>query len=222
VPGALEKSWLGAYKQKGSKAFDMPFEAFIMQHITERVHSNLRLKAVFGGVYNAAGTTPGAIMDGLLKVVADEITATNIAPVVTGAITSANVIDKLEQTYDALGEAYKNVPTQMLVNPTIFDWYVRKYRSTYGVNMDYAGMQKGEVMLDGSMCSIKREPGMGTSGRVICTSTENIVYGVDTFGEENDIRSQEFDRTIKLFIDAKSGVNFKEVHGRALAVNDQA
>jgi hypothetical protein len=222
VPNVLEKTWLGKYRQKGSNPMDLPFEAFIMQYITERVHENMRMKALFAGVYNAGGTTPGAVMDGVLKLIADEITATNITPVVTGAITNANVIDKLEQVYDSLGEAYKASETQMLVNPTIFDWYTRKYRLDYGANTDYSGMPAGMFRLDGTSCVVKREPGLGASQRVICTPVSNLVYGVDSFSEENNIRVQEFERTIKLMIDAKAGVQFKEIHGRALAVSNQA
>lgn len=222
IPSILEKSWLGAAKPKGSDQYALPFEQFIMQHIIEKIHENIRLKALFKGDYNAAGTTPGAIMDGLLTLVTDEITATNITPVVTGAVTSSNVIDKIEAVYDNLGEGYKNVPTICLVSPTLFDWYVRKYRATYGVNMDYKGMAQGSVMIDGTLCTIMREPGMASSQRIVITPKSNIVYGVDSLGEENNMEVQKFDRTLKIMIDAKSGIQFKEIHARALAVNDQA
>lgn len=222
VPADLEKSWLGAYKKKGSKVYDMPFEQYVMNHIIEKVQENLRLKSLFKGVYNAAGSTPIDVMDGLLTLIASEITATNIAPVATGAITSTNVVDKLEQTYDALGEAYKGIPTIALVSPQIFSWYKRKYRLDFGGNQDYAGMPLMETQLDGTLCTIKSEPGLGTSQRVIVTPKENLVYGVDSIGEENDINSQVFERTIKLMIDAKSGTNFKRIDAELLAVNDQA
>jgi len=222
VPGDLEKSWLGSKMKKGTSNVDVPFEQFIMDYIIAKVQENIRLKALYKGVYNAAGTTPTDIMDGLLTLITAEITATTVVPIVTGAITSANVIDKLELVYDGLGEAYKSVPTQMLVSPTIFDWYVRKYRLDFGGNMDYSGMQVGKVNIDGSLCTIVREAGFGSSQRVVCTPKQNIVYGVDSIGEENDIKSQEFERTIKLMVDAKSGINLKEINARALAVNDQA
>lgn len=122
--------------------FDMPFEAFIMQQIATKVKENLHLQGVYRGVYNAAGTTPIATMDGFLTLIAAAITATDIAPVVTGAVTADNVIDKAELVYDSLGEGYKNVPTQMIVSPTIFDWYGRKYRSLYNGSPLYTGIKK--------------------------------------------------------------------------------
>jgi hypothetical protein len=194
-----------------------------MQEITKKAQENIRMKALFGGVYNSAGTQPVDIMNGLLKIVSDEITATKIAPVVTGAISNANVIDKLETVFDSLGENYKSAPSQMLVNPQIFTWYKRKYRGDFGGNNDYSGMTANQsINLDGTMCTIKAEPGLGTSQRTICTTQENLIYGVDSIGEENDIKTQIFERTIKLMIDAKSGVEISDIDGDCFVVNDQA
>jgi hypothetical protein len=220
IPQVLEKTWLGKMK-KANDPWDLPFEAFIMQYVNSKIKENLRLKAIYAGDYNAAGTTPATTMDGFLTLIADEITATNITPIVTGAITSTNVVDKLELTYDGLGEAYKGVPTIMKVNPQIFDWYNRKYRVDFGANQDYKGMDRNRRTLDGTLCELVREPGLGTSQRVITSVKENFVYGVDSAnGYSMDV--QKFDRTLKILIDFKAGVQFKEIHARALAVNDQA
>lgn len=220
VPQVLEKTWLGKMKNP-SDPFDMPFEDFIMQYINSKIKENLLLQAVYGGTYNASGTTPAATMDGFLTKIAAEITATNITPVATGAITATNVIDSLETVYDGLGEAYKNVPTEMKVNTQIFDWYNRRYRTSYGANNNYEGMKMGRILLDGTNCEVVREPGLGASQRVICTPKENLVMGVDSMGGYNmDI--QKFDRTIKILVDFKAGVELKEIHARGLQVNDQA
>jgi hypothetical protein len=220
IPQVLEKTWLGKQK-RATDPWDMPFEAFIMSYINSKITSEIRLKSLYKGVYNGAGTTPTDNFNGFLKLIVDEITATTIAPVVTGAITSANVIDKVELTYDALGDAYKAKPSIMKVAPVIFDWYVRKYRVDYGKNLDYTGMAKNKVTIDGTMCDMVREPGLSGSQRLICSPKENFIYGVDsTSGYSMDV--QKFDRTLKILIDFKAGVNFSQVHARALAVNDQA
>lgn len=220
IPQVLEKTWLGKMK-KPTDPLEMPFEKYILQYIGSKIKENLRLKAIYAGVYNGAGTTPATTMDGFLKLIADEITATNITPIVTGAITAVNVVDKLEQTYDGLGEAYKGVPTIMKVNPQIFDWYNRRYRLDFGANQDYKGMDRNRRSLDGTMCEIVREAGLGTSQRLMTSVKENFVYGVDSAsGYTIDI--QKFDRTLKILIDFKAGIQFKEIHARALAVNDQA
>jgi hypothetical protein len=220
-PWKLEKTWLGKMK-KANDPLDMPFEAFIFDYINSKIKEDMRLKAIYKGVYNAAGTGPADTMHGYLKIVADEITATNIAPVVTGAITSSNVVDKIELTHDALGEAYKNGASIMKCSPTIFAWYVRKYRLDFGGNTDYAGMPKNRrrVLIDGTNCELVAEPGFGTSQRLVSSRADNFVYGVDsTSGYNVDV--QKFDRQLKVLIDFKAGVQFKQIHARGLAVNDQ-
>lgn len=232
VPQVLEKTWLGYKNRKGSggeNQFQMPFEEFIMRHIIAKAKEDIHLNAIYRGAYNAAGTTPGATMDGLLEIISDEITATNLTATVTGAITSANVNEKLLLVYDALGEAYKNKPTQMLVNPTIFDWYVRQYNPIVNsslVRNDVNGLATTPLLnsfpLFGTNCVLKREAGLGASQRVICTPMENMVYGVDSMSDSGDIMTQVHDRTIRLYIDFKSGVNFKQVNDDCLTVSDQA
>lgn len=220
IPQQLEKTWLGKLKNPRDP-FDLPFEAFIMQKIGEQVAANLNLQAIYGGTYNASGTTPVATMDGFLKLIADAITATDIAPVTTGVITSTNIVDKSEEVYDALGEAYKGMPTEMKVNPQLFDWYNRRYRSLHGSNNNYDGMKQGRLMLDGTNCEIVRTPGLGTSQRMICTPKNNMVFGCDSADTFN-LEIEKENRSIKLLGDFKAGVQFKEIHSRALAVNDQA
>ncbi len=50
---------------------------------------------------------------------------------------------------------------------------------------------------------------------------ENFTMGVDTLSNYN-IDIQKENRTIKVLIDLKAGVQFKQVHSRALSANDQA
>jgi len=218
-PTVLEKTWLGKMK-KSSDPFDLPFEAFIMDYIGKKIKENLILKAVYKGVYNAAGTTPEATMDGFLKQISDKITALKIAPTVTGVITPTNVVTALESVYDDLGEAYKGGATEVKIAPQIFDWYGRKFRSDFGSNINYSGITMNRRVLEGTNCTLVREPGLAGSQRTIATPKENMVYGVDSKTFNMDI--QKFDRTIKILIDFKGGVIFKETHTNALAVNDQA
>jgi hypothetical protein len=207
-PRLLEKTWLGAFKKPGSGTQNLIFEAYIFNYIIKKIKENLRLQSVYRGVYNAAGVTPIDVMDGLLTLVTTEVAAGNITPVVTGAITQVNVVDKLLLTYDNLGEAYK----APVLNPAF-------------VATDSSAMMVRPLMnqmpLSGTNCLLKREPGLGTSQRLICTEKENKVYGTDSLNDENSFKIQEFERSLKIMVDAKSGVQFKEINKNSLAVNDQ-
>lgn len=222
VPTDLHKKWL-AYNRMNRRTegshdpFEIPFEEYILNYIMGSAREQLYLKGIFNGTYNAAGTTPAATMTGFATLVTDLITATTITPVSIANPTSTNIIDVVEAVYDGLDEAYKNVPTQMFANPTLFNYYVRKYRLDYGANQDYEGMKNGRVMIDGTSCELVREAGLGASNRLICGPKDNFIYGCDTASTATmDI--QKFDRGLKILGDFKAGVQFAQVTG-ALSVN---
>jgi hypothetical protein len=195
----------------------MPFEQFILDYISQNARNQLYLNAMFKGVYNASGTTPASTMNGWASLVTSLVAAGDITPVDSANISASNVIDVLELVHDGLDEAYKGVMTQMFVEPQVFDWYTRKYRTEYGANNDYEGMRRGRVLLDGTMCEVVREPGLSNTGRVICAPQENFAYGCDT-GFSTTLEIQRFDRGLKILGDFKAGVEFMQLGG-AVSVN---
>lgn len=223
TPSDLHKKWLG-YARTNRRAdgshdpHELLFERFILDYISKSARNQLYLQGMYKGVYNAAGTAPVDTMTGFASLVSAEIVAENVVPVETGAITSANVIASLEAVYDGLGEAYKNGPTQMKVEPTIFDWYNRKYRADFGSNQNYNGMGVQMLRLDGTNCDVVREPGLAGTGRVIASPLENFAFLCDT-GSSATLEIQKFDRQIKVLGDFKAGAQFAQVHSRALSVN---
>lgn len=229
-PNALVKTWLGFAKQKGTAQTKIPLEQYIVMHIVSKIADDIRREALFRGTYNASGTTPGAIMDGWLKLVADAITATTITPIVTGAITSSNVIDKLLLVHDGLDEAYKSSRTFMPVNPTIFDWAVRRYNPVTNASIvagDIKSLMNDQGLLvrmplAGTNTMLVREPGLGTSQRVMVSLKDNFGVGYDAASDVNQLRFQEFDRSIKVLGDGKIGVQFAQLDNKAIRVNDQA
>jgi hypothetical protein len=81
---------------------EFPFEQFAVQQAAKQYLDAVTPSTLGLGVYNAAGSTAAVdLWTGWLSIIAAEITATTIAPVVTGAITSANAVTKVEQVADA-------------------------------------------------------------------------------------------------------------------------
>lgn len=227
-PAALEKTWLGYVNALGARSQAIPLEQFIVEDLIKRIQKDIRTKALYRGVYNGSGTATADIVNGLLKLVVDDITAGNITPVVTGAITSSNVVDKLLLVHDGLGQEYKEEMTVMPVNSQIFDWYTRKFSPILNTNLIGGGgvppTQNGlinEARLEGTNCMLKREVGLNTSQRLIITPAGNRVLGIDSMDDFTNFEFQRFNRTIKVLVDGKLGVNFNQVDNGALAVNDQ-
>ena len=232
VPQLLYKSWISMGRKAGrSDSTRLELEEFIVKHVIGMAHEDLFLRSLYPGIYNANGTTPADCMDGFLKIIADEITAGNIATdknnlVETAAITAVNVIDKLELIHDELHAKYKTVPTEMKVNDQIFMWFQRAMRAEFGQNMDYRGMGevfKRRVRLEGTNCDIVAEPALGVSQRIILSPKDNLVIGTDLMADKNQIDIEKFERTLKFMMDFAMGVQITRIdeHG-GFVVNDQA
>lgn len=230
-PQELHATWLGHLDSTNQNRHELPFEAFLLDYIVKRAQENLHLSVLYSGVYNGAGTAAVDCMDGWKKIIADLITAGDISGangnlVTTGVITATNAVDSIELVYDALHERYKHVPTQCLVSPTIYDWYRRDYRSQYGGNADYRGMGGNNIepslYIDGTTCKLIREPGLSGSQRIIITSKENMMYGVNNNGDDSNVMVEKDHRAIDIMLDFGAGVQFAEVDDRCLVVNNQA
>lgn len=229
-PRALVKTWLGFTKQPGTRQSKMPLEQFIMMEIVKQIQHELRMLSVYRGVFNGAGTGAIDVCNGLLKLIADEITATNLTPVVTGAISSSNVVDKILSVHDLMPEQYKDAEDGLiLANPTIFDWYTRKLNPVFTSNLvattEGGAIQRrriNEIQIEGTNYMLKREPGLGSSQRLICTLKRNLHLGIDTMSDYNNFEFQRQDRLIKVLVDGTIGVQIGQADNKAIRVNDQA
>lgn len=209
VPGEYEKSWLGHYKTPGSlNEKKMVLEEFIVQEIIKRIQQNVR-QAVIAGTYSAGGTAVNDIVDGLKTLLDAEVTATTITPTTLVAPTTSNVITQVEDVFDDLGDIYKSQPDLIVLLPTAwYNMYARANVNTLGRFSDFAA-DKMKVF-GRPNATILEEPNL-SGNRVIVTQKSNLVIGVDTESEYNDVRFQEYERTIKMMVDGKIGIQVKSI-----------
>jgi hypothetical protein len=229
VPQTFYNKWLGMNKKKGrADTGYLPFEDYIMGEILKKARNNVHMKGIFKGVYNANGTTTADTMDGWLKkiligIADNEISAGEGNLVNTGVITKAGVIDQLEMVYDALGEDAKDVDTRMFVNPTIFTWLQRAMRAEFGQNVNYGGMTTSRsLILDGTMCEVVSEPGLGTSQRIMCGVKDNFHLGTDSADDANVIEIEKEKRWLNVMMDFAFGVEVGTFKHGMFSTNNQA
>lgn len=238
TPTKLHASYLGYLdkenmKQKGKieQAFHIPEEEFIMNEIAKQAKSKLMLNAIWKGVRNNAGTTSATLFDGFLKKISDAITATELDVVATGAITQENVIEKLLMVYDELPEETKGSIIHIHVAPQIFDWVARLYSpitnpsliATDLLAMQNPGLRK-KMPLPGTNAILMREPGMGTSQRIVCTVANNLFFGYNSDPNSIVMDIQKVDLSLKFIMYCKMGVEcgtLNSDHG-LIVVNNQA
>lgn len=87
-----------------------------------------------------AAPTPGTAndavdaVDGYKKIIADSITSLDIPAAnvyASGAITTANVRDKIEEFLDSIPEAITSKGGRILMSPKMRRWYFRDYRAEF-------------------------------------------------------------------------------------------
>lgn len=232
-PQEFEKTWL-AHNRVGRRTFkdwtDVPFYEFITNQVLKTIKKEVR-NATFRGVYNAGGTSWIDTTDGLLTIVSNAATAGQITEVVTGAVTSSNVLDSVEKVVRGLGDAYADEPGVCLVSRTIFDWYISIKEADAGRSLminelsgGSNGAGQGEVYVRGTNIKLVKEPALGSSQRIIVHTMGNLYAGTDTMSEINQIEFQRFNRGIKMLVDFKWGLNYSLVNTvhKPVSVNDQA
>lgn len=225
VPQEFEGTYLGYIRQQGQNpGKDLPFEGYILNHIL-KLHAEEMESAWWQGVKAGsvvAGTTPMAqTFDGFLEIIKDEITATNIAPVVTptGAITTTNIVALLETMWNALGAGYKEGRVEIYMSWANYQKYNQGYREAYG---KYVSTNKdATVTLDFSQNAILIPmPGMGASNRIVMTPATNLHIGFDAFSDTNMFEFEQNKRAMDFWMDFKTGVQIGQIDEGALIVND--
>jgi hypothetical protein len=180
--------------------------------------SYLTTATLYNGVRNAAGVAPADICDGFAKIIATEITATNLVPIVTGAITAANAVTQVELVAESVPTWMREYPGGFIIHCSynVFDKYKKHYRSlnAYAFKPDETGKYK----LDGINAVLQPQAMMGNSQRLIATIDGNLVVGTDTDSVE------VFASLRRNIIEVRQlmplGVQIQDLE--ALFVNDQA
>lgn len=221
-PQEFESTYLGMARRPGFQPDDLPFQAFIMGKILEKVQSEFEI-AAYQAVTNSptTGSPLVDLFDGLLKIIADEITATHLTPITTAAHSTSNAVANAEAVHAGLAPVYQRGETYMFCSVNFAKLYLQNYRADYG---KYVGTDPTDplqkIRLDFGNCWLIPTIGMGTSSRLICTPKENIHYGYDLEGDAANIRVQQIHRSMDIMIDGKIGFQFGIVDDAILRVNN--
>lgn len=156
---------------------DMPFEQASVDQVSREYLDNIIRSTLWSGVRNGAGTGAADLCDGWGTIIAAEITATNLTPVVTGAITSANAVTKVEQVAESLPLWLRERGFIIYCSYNVFDKYKAHYRTlnSFGFNRT----ETGDAVIDGFNGVLRPVAFMGTSQRLVATIANNLVFGTD-------------------------------------------
>jgi hypothetical protein len=156
---------------------DMPFEQASVQEVSRKYLDSIITSTLWLGVRDAAGTDAADLCNGWGTIIAAEITATNITPITTGAITTANAVTQVEKVANGLPTWVKKRGYRVYVSYDVFEKYLAHYRTLNG--FQYQPDQNGSYRLDGRKGILYPTDFMGSSQRIVATVDNNLVFGTD-------------------------------------------
>jgi len=201
-PDDLESTWLGFLSSNNLDRKQWPFVRWwVEQELLPQVKEDVELNEIWSGVF--AAPTPGTpgdagtSMNGIRKAINDQVTATRITTIATGApdASDANWVGQIEDFADAINQKYWMIPMQLCMNPTL----ARRFQRT---NL-----------------RVKALPSMGTSTKIWCTPKNNSILLTKRKGMMDKMQPESVDRLVKLFTDFWMGVGF--VIPEIVFTNDQ-
>jgi len=156
---------------------EAPFEQFAVDQAAKQFLDSIYTDTLWLGVRDGNGTDAVDICDGWGTIIAAEITATNLTPISTNAITASNAVTEIEKVTNGTSAKMKQKGGIVYVSYTVFQYYRTHYRATYGFSFN--PNQEGSYMIDGTKFKMVPCAFMGTSGRVVVTYPGNLVFGTD-------------------------------------------
>lgn len=220
-PVKYRNTYLGHVMKTGVDPTDHPFEQFFSEQVMRKIADDIKRHLIWNGVYDAAGSDASDVNNGFHTIIAAEITALKLTPVVTGAIDATNAVTKLKAMYRTLPKEYREIPLVIYCSYADYDAYCDHYQTLHNA-LPY-NTQFEQVYLEGSnkLVLFKPQAGYGTSRRVIMTPQENMNIGVDLESDQEKIGVMQNNPWAVMFYALMAhGVQIGTLE--ALFVNDQA
>ena len=213
-PAQYRTTFKGKVMTDGVDLTEHPFEQDFVEGVVAQVGEDIELDLIWNGVHDPAGNDPADVNDGFLKIIADEITATNISVANgnqfnSGAITAGNALDQLKAMYRSMKKAYRSIPVNAYMSYDVYDKYVDDYQATVGPIV--YNTQFEQIYLEGSnrLCMLTPVAGLGDSQRVIITPRTNMFVGVDLESDREKVivRQGNNPKMLPFFVSLACGVH---------------
>jgi len=195
---------------------DIPFYQYILEQVANEYVAAINDDTAYLGVYNASGTAAVDIATGWGTIIANEIIATNLTPVVTGAITSSNAVTKVKLNAKSVPLWMRKKKTITYCSYNVFDKFCDHYETLNGYQ--YKPDNNEEYKIQGVNSVLMPVTWMGASQRLITSISMNLAVGTD--GESVKIASSVRRNIIEMRPMMPVGFQISDLE--ALVVNDQA
>ena len=222
-PTFLQNTWLGFLSSNKTDRTTWPFVRwFIEKYLLGQLDEDLETKAIYKGskaaiVAGAAGTAIGA-MDGIRKQINAGITAGNVTPIPTGALSADPVTfcEQIEDFVAAIPEKYWSKSMTLNMSRTLARRYKKGRKKLYNENYD---QESDMAQVDETEVRVAGRASMSGSDKIWMTLPGNYVLGVKGFSNKEGFEIEKVDRKVKLYTDFWMGTGY--LQGDLLFTNDR-
>lgn len=221
----LHRSYLAYMATEEGKRENWPIVKYIVQfHIIPAIREEISAMSANGVYVAPTPGTPGDsinAVDGILTIITDEIAASNLTPLTTGAFTAADIIDQIEGWIDQQPLKYQKMPGNILAAPEVVKMYWRARRAEFGGNTDYKAMYDG-VLVEGTKKTLIAIDEFAGTQRILETPQKNLLCMYDQVEvPTTPFLIQQEKRDIHILTDFKRGYGFATLE-EIVFVNDVA
>lgn len=219
---SVTDSWLFFLTSENQMRKDWPLTRYIIEkELLPSVIDEMNTAMCVGEyVAPTTGTAGDSLesMNGILTIIANEVTATNIVPITTGSISASNAVTRFETFADGIDPLVSNKGGKILCSTTVARFYKAHYRTLFGLTNDQQA--KNNLKLDNYNIEIVPINGMGTSQRLVFVTPNNLIHLYDQIISPSTFLVQQDKRVVNILTDWHCGVGFQSLQG--VFVNDQA
>lgn len=203
----LTNSYYGYLAQMKKTYHDTSIAEFFMETIMKKVKENVRMGALYSGVYDAAGDAPADIFDGILT----QMAVSGVVPsgnIYAGAaVTSSNALDIVEAIVANVNSKFYAKKLLIIAAPSTLRKYYIDYRATYG-SLPY-NMEFLKAGVDGLNSEFISEPALeATPNKIVVTTEDNLTWHVNPENDMDSVQIETALRNINVMIDFDVTPNF--------------
>lgn len=161
------------------------------------------------------------ISTGWDTIIKNEIAGSTLSPIITGALSTTNTVDKVELMFDEIDEPHRKLGGEFKVSPIVYDYYLKSERTKYAAAATPEMGVGVKTVYGNPNWVVKKCNWMGTSKRIIATQKDNLVFGTNIITDATKagktIETLHGTKTVVKWI---QGCEISDIE--TLYVNDQA
>jgi len=214
-PDDVEKSWMAFLAGTGIKRSEWPIGRWLVEKmLLPKYDADIEMNERVSGIYAAPtdNTTPanaGTAMDGIIKILDNHITASQITPFATGALsaTAATLVGQIEGFVKSIDHKVRKYISMVNVPLEIKDLFIEGMNAKYNVN--WGQLQDGDLIkIRHSKIVVNFVEAQDNTDLIWATIDENAVRYVKRDNNRKQVEIQDLQRQVMIFTDHWEGLGF--------------